>query len=566
MSRVAAIGIDAAEWAHLVPLMDAGELPHLAALRERSAFAPLSNTPFYRAEIPWTQFLTGQSAQTSGLWGNVGYDPATYEVWQGTAHRVPPFYALGEDTKVVAFDVPQSVLDPQVHGVQVLAWGAHSAQFPRTSVPEGLIADLDRRFGTHPAQDKDHDLRWHQPEFVDGLADALVVGARRRADIAVALLEEHPDVDLFLTVLSELHSAGQELWHAADPQHLAHGVSTTELAGRRLLDVHRAVDEALGRILAALPDDTTVVVYALHGMQANDADVPSLVLLPELLHRLDTGEARLDGPDLDSWRRAGFPAVPPNPHTDQDRLLADLYAGDEAARRKRALRKRVPSGLMTAKRVAQAALRGSAGSGAHQWDHDEPGTVETGVDTLEVERRRTSLDWQMPAWYRDAWPRMRAFAMPTFSDGLVRLNVKGREAHGTVDPADYQAECDRVRAELLACRDPRTGEPVVTDVFQPRPGPDDAQGPPADLVVIWKPYVDSLVHPTAGLVGPVPVLRTGSHTPNGFLLAAGPGIEPGELPPSSALDVTPTILELLGRPPRTPMDGRPLVTRAPQGA
>ena len=64
---------------------------------------------------------------------------------------------------------------------------------------------------------------------------------------------------------------------------------------------------------------------------------------------------------------------------------------------------------------------------------------------------------------------------------------------------------------------------------------------------------DAVEHPNAGLVGPYPVYRTGEHSPNGFLVTAGAGIEPGtDLGLRSALDVTPTILSLLGvnRPER----------------
>ena len=48
------------------------------------------------------------------------------------------------------------------------------------------------------------------------------------------------------------------------------------------------------------------------------------------------------------------------------------------------------------------------------------------------------------------------------------------------------------------------------------------------------------------------------HTPHGFLLAGGPGIEPARLPERDVADVAPTIVSLLGHEP-TGLDGTALL-------
>ena len=59
---------------------------------------------------------------------------------------------------------------------------------------------------------------------------------------------------------------------------------------------------------------------------------------------------------------------------------------------------------------------------------------------------------------------MPAFALPSFYDGRIRLNLRGRERDGVVDPADYERVCDDIEQLLRECRDPRTGEPVLAAV------------------------------------------------------------------------------------------------------
>ncbi len=164
-----------------------------------------------------------------------------------------------------------------------------------------------------------------------------------------------------------------------------------------------------------------------------------------------------------------------------------------------------------------------------------------------------------------AWARMRAFALPSFSEGYVRLNVRGREASGMIDPADYDKVCADVSADIMRLTDARTGKAAAKRVVRTRVGPDgpavDGERPSdADLIVVWDGVpIDVVDHPTAGRIGPVPFKRSGSHVHRGFLMAAGPGVGEGaRLPEAHALDIPPTILTLLGAPIPAHFDGHPL--------
>src|SRR2546426_973296 len=134
--------------------------------------------------------------------------------------------------------------------------------YPRASRPAGLLREIEEWFGPHPAFDNDYEIVWYRPKAIDALADALIVGSGRRADIALWLQERQPDWELFVTVLSEPHSANEAFWHGIDEGAPTAAAGTAEQSRARLLEVYRAVDHALGRILAGLPDDTAVVVFS----------------------------------------------------------------------------------------------------------------------------------------------------------------------------------------------------------------------------------------------------------------------------------------------------------------
>jgi predicted AlkP superfamily phosphohydrolase/phosphomutase len=162
------------------------------------------------------------------------------------------------------------------------------------------------------------------------------------------------------------------------------------------------------------------------------------------------------------------------------------------------------------------------------------------------------------------WSRTRAYCPSAPGSGLW-VNVKGREPEGIVSPgAEYERVVAELRERLLAHRDPRTGEPIVTAVHRREEiysGPFAAGGP--DLLVETAPTVcmiEGLGRSTLMLAGRGPEERTGNHARDGIFLAYGPDVRRGEVLATRAIeDVTPTVLYLLGLPVDADMDGRVLV-------
>jgi predicted AlkP superfamily phosphohydrolase/phosphomutase len=176
-------------------------------------------------------------------------------------------------------------------------------------------------------------------------------------------------------------------------------------------------------------------------------------------------------------------------------------------------------------------------------------------------RVRQELEWQPARRYRDHWPKMPAFAIPSFYDGRIRVNLAGRERDGMVEPSRYEETLREIESVLLECRNPRTGEPVV-EAFEraSTSNPLELGASEADLQVIWRGVVAALEHPRLGLVGPVPLRRTGGHTgAHGMAYVAAPGVAPGDRGVRSAFDVVPTLAGLLGDRPRSPISGRTLL-------
>lgn len=565
--RVVAIGLDAAEWTLVERMLAAGELPHMAALRQRSAEARLHNGD-YRTGIVWEHFLTGKSAAGNRRWSAVQFDPLAYDAWQVGGRRLIPFYSnIQSDGRhqespitTIAFDVPYVTLTGSVEGAEITSWGGHDPGYPRAARPPGLLREVDAIFGPHPAFGNDYELVWYRPGPLDALGDALIVGARRRADISLWLQRRFPEWDLFLTVMSEPHSAGELMWHGIDTTHPAANTPTAAQAGRRLREVYRAVDDSIGRIAAALPPDTTLVVFSMYGMGTNDADLSSMALLPELLHRLNFQRSFLRDPDQDAWRSADFPPIVLDPQQAWAGYMKGLMPAPRRSRIRARIRQATPAPLLEAYRAAKRAREGNAAGAGRVGALGRWIAEETNLSPEEIGQHRHSLAWQIPFAYRPFWPQMRAFALPTFYDGRVRINLEGRERDGVVAPEDYRRACLEVVETVRACRNPRTGQEALAEVTLLRADdPMAPDGPEADIQIVWADAADAFEHPDVGTIGPFPYRRTGGHSPNGFLFLAGPGIERCDLGEHDSLDVTPTLLALLGREPAADLEGKPIL-------
>ncbi len=142
--------------------------------------------------------------------------------------------------------------------------------------------------------------------------------------------------------------------------------------------------------------------------------------------------------------------------------------------------------------------------------------------------------------------------------GRIFINLKGREKHGSVDPADYERVRDEIAAAAEALTDPDSGEKLVQRAYRREElysGPYLEQA--ADLILapvdgydpkgaLWKPH---FTHKDQAMVGMHTYDDAFLYVPNHSLPTDG----------LSILDMMPTILQLLDVPLPPGLDGRGLI-------
>lgn len=267
------IGIDGGEWKVIHRLWNAGELPNLKKIADRGVTATL-RTAYNSSPVIWTTIATGVTPPVHGITDFVVATPQGDVPISSAVRKVPALW---------------NMLSRAGRRVAVLGWwGSWPAEAINGVVlSDRALLDLDARVS--PAS--------YLPRFLAELrrADAdpgffFDDDAQRRdrvmARSAARLVGEGYDLVLLYFRSPDIVSHNE--WKYFEPERFA-AVDPRELAERRdrIPRIYRAVDREIGRILAAAPPETNVLVLSDHGFHAApQEDVKALIDMDAVLERL----------------------------------------------------------------------------------------------------------------------------------------------------------------------------------------------------------------------------------------------------------------------------------------
>jgi predicted AlkP superfamily phosphohydrolase/phosphomutase len=315
---------------------------------------------------------------------------------------------------------------------------------------------------------------------------------------------QDPSFDVMVVVLSSPDDANHHFWKFMDPQHPSYDAKEGGRFGHIPLELYKKCDEAVGRMLAHVDDDTLVIVMSDHGGG------------PSPTHRFN----------INYWLRSqGLLSVKQKRLSGFSAALGDaLYTLKEHLPYKEHIRRLLPVGALS--------------------------TLSSTLMNI------ANVDW----------PRTKAYRVPMYAatDG-IEVNLLGRQPEGVVRPGEeYEELRHSIIKQLLDTFGPHGGGVVKAvhrkeEIFS-GPFVDDAP----DLVVkLHEDYAGgiSLKPP---VISPVPRafldVWSGAHRMNGILIAQGRNVQVGvALDDASIMDLAPTILYAMGIPVPSDMDGKVLL-------
>jgi len=489
-NKLLAIGLDAGDLYFIQSRLD--HLPNLAKLVARSQiFRPAS--PVSLSGSVWPTFYTGSEPGHHGIYQHLLWNPQRMglkRIDSAWCRRTPFWKTLDEKgLRSIVVDVPYCFSNQLSNSVEILDWGTHGQTMP-VAANSSEVLDFVRKFGPSPIG-RETPIRKSDKEL-ERIRSVVKQSAARKADLILELMENF-EWDLCLPVFGETHRAGHIFYSDQDlPQ--ANDVESP------LLDAYRAVDTAIGRVMNAVdPETTSVMIFSVHGMMPDNNQSG---LVTQVIDRINK-----------KFMAEHFGLAPiEKPEKSKSRPSRGLV---------NRLRGMIPDSLQLA--VAKAS----------------PDFFRSWVVEQEIVGGIN-------------WSRTPGFALRTDIRSEVRLNLKGREKLGILEPgSDQHKAYDALLHDVfLSLEDAERNHKLVDEVVSIRslfPGEHAEMLP--DYVVRWKtlplathvrsPYIEDIHMELYGV-------RGGDHRDEGFILLDNKNSCADVTPPEAISDIAHLIENVVG--------------------
>src|SRR3989339_8778 len=507
--KVIAIGLDAAEPSLIEKWMAEGYLKNLAALRSQGAYGTLSSSADWLVGSTWPTFYTGTLPGNHGFYHYLQWrnDKMDYDRPNPKWISAIPFWReLGDSCKVIAVDIPLTFPPTPFNGIEISGWASHDRIYPTSSYPKEKISWVIKNFGKPPISDEVGGLQ-EMSELLK-LKEELINANQKETELITSLIKNE-EWDLFLCCFTSTHRGGHKFWTLPDENQDITNVKGEFSENQKLQfknslkDIYQSCDEAIGKIMECVSDDTTVLVFSLHGMGANIN--LSDKMLPQMISNIMTGKKETASKENNSYIKKLRNLIP-----------LELRSN---------LRKLLPYWLQ---------------------------------DKMTAYWRMGKIDWSATKVFSlvaDLQGYIRINLAGREKEGIV----------GEGD--EYNQLCNKISEGLKTFKDVDTNETIVDSInrkdqlFNKGNGFNNLP----DLLIKWKSkpaasYRKIVSTEFGELEWPMPGLnpdgRSGNHRPEGFLIAKGKNYAAGSaIENKHIIDLAPTILKHLGIPKLNGLEG-----------
>jgi predicted AlkP superfamily phosphohydrolase/phosphomutase len=504
--KLVIVGVDAGSPELFRKWSDTGDLPNLDRLMAAGNYRRVENPRGMEAGAVWPVFHTGLLPGRQPMYdGRRNFDPRTYsERWYGPEETAPTVWRQLSDAglRCLLIDPPYTHVDPRINGVTIMDWGTHV-----------------------PANGRKFEFRTHPPEV---------------AAEVMALVGPDPAGGVMCDVMSP---------ESIDEYRRFRDVCLRRIEGKAKLAHHFLKNSGWD---VALVTSSDLHCAGHHLWHINDRSHPGYSA------RL---EAALGEPLRDCYRAfdesLGTILAAVDARTTVmlfgSHGMGPSYSGTGMLDR---ILLRLDKGTgRVARQSSKARLRAL-------W-HRVPVTMR---GRLKRVRRPFRGTLHPPKFLGDHANRRFFEVYANNASGGIRLNIRGRERNGTVEPGEAAQLLRFLTTELTKVVNADTGKPVIKDIIVTREEYSGAHLERLpDVLVTWNRSapIERVKSDTIGELSREYIdNRTGDHTPDGICVIFGDGVDVrGEAAAIRTADLAPSIARFFGIELHE-HDGRPFALRA----
>lgn len=514
--KVFLIGIDGATFDIINPLVEKGELPAIARLMSAGTWNHLTST-FPPMTIPaWPTSITGVNAGKLGVSSFIRnthtYEPEWLISTEDIKAKSIWNYLEQAGKKSIIVNIPYLYPPQKIHGIMVSYFNTRGVSDSISAYPPEVakelfdVLDIDsliknRRNFSYISFFSRYGNKSLKEFWLDQLVEFHRIAVEKLREGTLYLMSKY-SWDFFMVVFNSTDFLQHKLLCFIDKESPAYDEKLSKKYGNEIFECYKRVDKAIGEIMEKLDKETSVFIISDHGFATLKKDfyVNQWLKANGLLH----------------LKKSGF---------NVSLFKVPLYQ------------------ILTKLRMLKAVSF-------------LPGRVKN---------MKIPVIWRKKKGFSEAvdWTKTKAYA---HSD-VINVNLKGREPMGIVEKEEYWDVVNFIKKELPKLKDDETGMTIIDKIFEKN---EIYHGPfvenASDLQFFFHPptyRISAELFERRGLFKKITkedkVVGVHQSALQGVFIAHGPEINNKEKPRSShIMDITPTILHLLGLPVPEEMDGRVL--------
>ena len=505
MKKIVVIGLDAATFDIIKPLINEGKLPVIASLLSEGVSGELQSTFPPISGPAWASFLTGMNPGKHGIFDFVirRSDGKGFLLSNSQDIQTPTIFSniSAEGMTVGAINIPMTYPPEKINGFMVsgipVPPGARDYTYPRSLLEDigDYTVDYDFSFmnNHHNVPTDDIGKYEHLFENLKKIEDC-------RLKTALHLMKTYP-CDVFVVVLTLIDRVQHYFWRFMDKRHAGYSEEGARRLGRVIRDCYEEMDKAIGKLMTSVCTDTTFIIISDHGAGPHYSDFY-----------------------VNKWLKdTGWLAM-----------------------------KACPRLILNRSNIQRVLIK----LGLERVSKKLPASVNS--LPILIPRIKREMD------FNDIeWSKTRAYS--AFYG--VSINLRDREYQGLVQQGyEYNKFVQEIKTRLQQLVDPQTGETLVEKILEGNEiytGPYSKQGPDLLFVMKGMSCIPSNSYTARSwFENRVNHATSGTHRMNGIFIMKGKGVKKiDELQNLHITDVAPTMLYLLQVPIPSDMDGR-VITEA----
>jgi predicted AlkP superfamily phosphohydrolase/phosphomutase len=403
--KVIVLGIDGGTFDIIQPLINQGRLPNLGKICRNGSSGELAST-FPPMTFPaWSTFMTGVNPGKHGVFDFTEHVRGRYAIkfTSPASRKAETIWKRISDAglRTASIGFPLTYPPEPVNGIMISGFDTPLGGYADATVfhPSALHREIhDICKGYNVSADVAHALDSNRPELA---YENIVTTLNKKIQAALHVFQKEA-WDCFMVLFGETDLASHHFWKYHDPTSPFHEEGRSGKLKNAISSIYEMVDEAVGRFLALMDDQTTMLIMSDHGFGGNS-------------NRAIYINRWLEKNGLLSFL----------PEKRHKKIFDDI---------KNIAIKYLPHS------VKVQLFRKAAGM----------------ANVTESMIRFSGIDWSRTLAYSEETPYF-----PT-----IWLNLEGREPQGIVPQQDYEQILSRVMSCMGNFIDPETGQPVFENIYR----------------------------------------------------------------------------------------------------